>query len=344
MENKEKDTAPAADRVALSGEPGRGPVVRERRYRRKVHAGLVRLRRRRLRQRRFVLSLFVAVCALVGLWAAEELRPESAAVERAVAPVTGERLLPPAPDGDLEARIRAIAEIYPGEFGVVVRDPRTGETAGLNPDQTFTAASLAKLPVLLALYGEAADGRLDLEEKIVMEAQDVQLYGAGVLQNYPVGHEMTLRECAELLIKESDNTAWVMLERRLGRERIEHEIESLKLSGTDYAALTTTPEDVLRMLEAIADPDHTTPELSAEMLAYMTDTAYERRIPEPLPKDVRVAHKVGTLNDTRSDAAIVFRQPGDKVDYMIVVIASGGTERSATDAIRRISLSAYEAL
>jgi beta-lactamase class A len=55
-----------------------------------------------------------------------------------------------------------------------------------------------------------------------MQASDVQAYGTGVLykhpNKYPVGYTMTLRECARLLIKESDNTAWKMLDRYLGRD------------------------------------------------------------------------------------------------------------------------------
>jgi beta-lactamase class A len=34
-----------------------------------------------------------------------------------------------------------------------------------------------------------------------MQASDVQAYGTGVLYTYPVGHTITLRECARLLIK-----------------------------------------------------------------------------------------------------------------------------------------------
>ena len=36
---------------------------------------------------------------------------------------------------------------------------------------------------------------------------------------YPVGYTMTLRECARFMIKESDNTAELMLNRYLGEKR-----------------------------------------------------------------------------------------------------------------------------
>jgi beta-lactamase class A len=52
-----------------------------------------------------------------------------------------------------------------------------------------------------------------------MRTSDVWAEGTGVLYRYPVGHTMTLRECARFLIKESDNTAEDMLNRYLGRRR-----------------------------------------------------------------------------------------------------------------------------
>jgi hypothetical protein len=59
-----------------------------------------------------------------------------------------------------------------------------------------------------------------------MQASDAQAYDTGVLFTYPVGCTMTLRELVHhdparivrFLIKKSDNTAWKMLDRYLGRD------------------------------------------------------------------------------------------------------------------------------
>jgi beta-lactamase class A len=96
---------------------------------------------------------------------------------------------------------------------------------------------------------------------------------------------MTLRECAEFMIKESDNTAEVMLNRFLGEEEIEAQLRSIGARSTSYwMPNTTTPNDILLVLRAIADPSYTSPELSAEMLDIMTNTSFEDRLPQPLPK------------------------------------------------------------
>ena len=70
--------------------------------------------------------------------------------------------------------------------------------------------------------------------------------GTGVLYRYPAGTTMTLRECARFLIKESDNTAEVMLNRYLGEEEIEAELRRVGARSTSYwMPNTTTPGDVV---------------------------------------------------------------------------------------------------
>jgi beta-lactamase class A len=239
-------------------------------------------------------------------------------------------------------------QAYPATYGVVIFDPSTGETVTMGADQRFLAASLNKLPVLMTLYRAAASGAVDLEDKITMQASDVQAYGTGVLYtDYPIGYTMTLRECARFLIKESDNTAWKMLDRYLGRNYIRGELYRVGAYSTQYwIPNTTTPNDVLLMLEKISDPSYTTPDLSAEMLDVMTNTSFEDRVPQPLPEGLKVSHKIGSYGDTFGDAAIVFPEGSHDANdaYYIVVMASDTSEWMASQAMREMSLATYRTL
>jgi beta-lactamase class A len=78
----------------------------------------------------------------------------------------------------------------------------------------------------------------------------------------------------------------------------------------------------------------------------MTDTSFEDRLPQPLPKGTRVAHKIGSYGDIFSDAGIVFPRGsnGTRDAYFIVVIAAGTTEGTARSAIQDMSLTAYRSL
>jgi beta-lactamase class A len=84
---------------------------------------------------------------------------------------------------------------------------------------------------------------------------------------------------------ESGNTAESMLNCYLGEEEIEAELRRIGARSTSYwMPNTTTPNDALLALKAIADPSYTSPELSAEMFDVMTGTAFEDRLPSRCPK------------------------------------------------------------
>jgi len=247
----------------------------------------------------------------------------------------------------LRSELGQIAQAYPATYGVVVFDPSSGERVAMDADRRFLAASLNKLPVLMTLYRAAASGAVDLDDKISMQASDMQAYGTGELYTHPVGHTITLRECARLLIKESDNIAWKMLDRYLGRDYIRAELYRVGARSTEYwLPNTTTPDDVLLVLEKISDPSYTNPDLSAEMLDIMTNTSFEDRLPQPLPEGTRVSHKIGYYGSTFADAGVVFPEGArDARDaYLKVVIASDTSQLASRLATREMSLATYRIL
>ena len=247
----------------------------------------------------------------------------------------------------LRGELKRIAKAYPAAYGVVVFDPSTDESVAMGADQKFVAASLGKLPLLMALYRAAASGQVDLDDKISIQYSDVQAYGTGVLYTYPLGYTMTLRECAEFLIKKSDNTAWKMLDRYLGRDYIRAELYRAGAHSTQYwIPNTTTPNDVLLMLQKISEPSYTTPHLSAEMLDLMANTDFEDRLPQPLPEGTRVSHKIGYYGSTFADAGAVFPEGSrDAKDaYFIVVMASETSEFASRAATQEMSLATYRIL
>jgi beta-lactamase class A len=304
------------------------------------------------RRRRWIVFLLFLACLLGLLGLTVLFAPEEEPISRVKLPAVEAQPAPPelSPQGTsriLRTKLEQVAAEYPGTYGVVVFDPSSGKTVALNADDRFLAASLTKLPVLFTLYRAAARGEVDLDDEISMLSSDVQAYGTGVLYTRRVGYTMTLRECAEFMIKESDNTAWVMLNRYLGRENIEAELYDIGARSTEYwIPNTTTPNDVLLMLKAIADPSYTNPELSAEMLDLMTDTSFEDRLPQPLPHGTRVAHKIGSYGDTFSDAGIVFPEGshGTEDAYFIVVIAGDTIEWTARSGIQDMSFTTYQVL
>jgi beta-lactamase class A len=275
--------------------------------------------------------------------------PAIASVDR---PTSAKPPQPPAPERaqaveELRSKLSVISQSHAGTHGVMVFDPYTGKTVSLNADRPFVAASLSKLYALLTLYRAASRGELSLDDKITMRSSDVWAYGTGVLYKHPVGYTMTLRECAKFMIKESDNTAELLLNRYLEEEKIEAELHRIGADSTRYwhPINTTTPNDILLVLKKIADPSYTSPQLSAEMLELMTNTSFEDRLPQPLPQETRVAHKIGSYESTYSDAGIVFPEEsgGKGQEYYIVAFCEGAAQEEAIETIRDVSLATYQA-
>ena len=339
----------------------RGRLASRRRMdryaRRKARAVKYRLRLRRL----IVLTalLFAGIGLYLLLAPAEDPEPMATVVQPDLSsppslpdsPAGPERSEPPIQPGEpamdpaaLEARIGEIAAYYGGTYGVVIHDPTSGERVSLGADDTFFAASIGKLPTLLSLYESAATGEVDLNDEISIYPSEVQSYGTGILHNWPIGSTLTLRECAYYLMNQSDNTAWVMLTRYLGLDEIQADLWNIGANDTAYwDPNTTTASDVLLMLEKVTDPSFTSPELYQEVLASMTGTDFEDRIPAGLPPDVRVAHKIGSYESSFSDAGIVFHKgpDGNERHYFIVVLTAGVGETTARVAIQEISAAAH---
>jgi beta-lactamase class A len=275
--------------------------------------------------------------------------PAIASVDR---PTSAKPPQPPAPERaqaveELRSKLSVISQSHAGTHGVMVFDPYSGKAVSLNADRPFVAASLSKLYALLTLYRAASRGELSLDDKITMRSSDVWAYGTGVLYKHPVGYTMTLRECAKFMIKESDNTAELMLNRYLEEEKIEAELHRIGADSTRYwhPINTTTPNDILLVLKKVADPSYTSPQLSAEMLELMTNTSFEDRLPQPLPEETRVAHKIGSYESTFSDAGIVFPEEsgGNGQEYYIIAFCEGAAQEEAIETIRDVSLATYQA-
>jgi beta-lactamase class A len=138
-----------------------------------------------------------------------------------------------------------------------------------------------------------------------------------------------------------------MLNRYLGEKKIEAELHRVGADSTRYWSPinTTTPNDIMLVLKKIDDPSYTSPRLSDDMLDLMTDTSFEERLPRPLPEETRIAHKIGSYENTFSDAGIVFPGGSDSgQEYYIVVLSEGDAEGEAIGTIQDISLATYQAL
>ena len=81
---------------------------------------------------------------------------------------------------------------------------------------------------------------------------------------------------------------------------------------------------------------------SREMLAILSGQTHNSLLPVPLPPDVKIAHKTGSLHDTLDDVGIVYH---DEEPYVIAVMTTQLSDlEDGRRFIHRVSRIAYDQL
>jgi len=246
----------------------------------------------------------------------------------------------PTPTPKFEKEIGEIKNLVKGlkgTYGVFVQDLATGESYGINQDEVFTAASLIKLPVLLTLFKEVEAGNINLETKYTLKNSD-KVGGAGSMQNKPAGTVYTYRQMAELMGKQSDNTAFNVFVKILGKEKIQKVIDDLGMKKTSFAENETTPKDIGLFFYKLYKENVLIRKDRDELLSFLTNTIWEDRIPAGLPTGTKVAHKIGTEVGVISDAGIVFSQK----PFILVILSEEVLEKEAKEVLPKIAKLVWE--
>lgn len=234
-------------------------------------------------------------------------------------------------------QIKLLTQDLRGIYGVYVYQLGTDHQYGLNQEQVFPAASLMKLPVMITAYQQQEAGKLDLKTEYQLQQKDIR-GGAGILQNKALGSSYSYRQLAEYMAQYSDNTANQVLTQILGVEKIQQTIDSIGMSNTSFKDYTTTPQDMGLLFRKLYQTEALDQESSQEILEFLTQTAFEERIPAGIPEGTRVAHKIGTEIGVYSDVGIVFAKP----PFILVILTEAIRESEAKEVLPQITTTIWE--
>ena len=241
----------------------------------------------------------------------------------------------------LRREISAFIATRPQRFGIYFKDLTTGQEWGINADEPFPAASTVKVPIALYVNDLVAKGRLKWSDRVRFDKAVDMAGGAGVLQYDGIdGQTYSLRVLTNLLITISDNVAWRMLTRHLGKDNIAAFMRSLGGKTVFPGGQNvSTARDMGVYMQAVLDFARRHPELGERLLDDLTHTIWHVGLPGRLPPDLRVAHKEGDISGVADDVGVVFsRRP-----YILAVMSKGvpDVDTGFTD-IARISKMVYD--
>lgn len=250
----------------------------------------------------------------------------------------------------LAPKLARLANQTPGMVAITVVDLRTGSGIGINADANLPAASVIKIPVMVEVFRQAAIGKFSMSRTVSLRDADRD-DGYGDLSDAHWGSQYTVWELLWAMITESDNTAANMLIRLVGRRSVNETMSGLGLDQTwlgdyirsdgDVRALRTSANDMTRLLWMITAHQVVNAQACDLMLQILEAQQHNSLLPQPLPRDVRIAHKTGTLHDTLNDVGIVDLAGAP---YIICALTTHLSDLSAGEKfIRNASLLTYNA-
>ncbi|MGB2629405.1 MAG: serine hydrolase [Candidatus Acidiferrum sp.] len=220
-------------------------------------------------------------------------------------------------------------------------------------DDSFHAASTMKVPVMIELFHQVQQGKLDLNDKIPIHVEFHSIVDGSVYRLNPAddselllydaqGETRTLSQLCDLMITVSSNLATNLLIEKLGVENIQATTEMLNANGMkvlrgveDSKAFekglnnTTTARALQILMTAIADGKAVNPSSSQQMIQILEHQKFNEGIPRGLPEGMRVAHKTGEITRIHHDAAIVYAAR----PFVLVILVRGLVELRDSSAV-----------
>ena len=253
----------------------------------------------------------------------------------------------------LGAEIEKIAGSHDGVMGVAIKDLTTGEEILINDQLNFPTGSSIKIPILIELHKQAAEGKYKLTDQRWVERQD-KVGGGGVIINFgDHTSQLSLSDLATLMIVLSDNTATNMLIDQVGMANVNRTLDELGLKQIrlrrkmiDQAASargdenTATPREAMALMEKLYRGQVVNKQLSDDALKILK-IRKNSPIPRLLPDRVEIANKPGGIEGVACDWAVVF-VPNRPYAIAVMTTSNGPNSEAADEAIAKVSKLAYD--
>jgi beta-lactamase class A len=152
----------------------------------------------------------------------------------------------------LEAQIRARLDSLPAQSSFYAKRLSDGREVAIRADAPMNTASVIKIPVMILAFRDAEAGRLNLEERHTIRAEELRR-GSGLLQTFAVGLQPTYRDIIMQMIITSDNTATDIMIAKVGLARVNRMLDSL---GYRETRLRMSVGETFRQVFVAADPKY----------------------------------------------------------------------------------------
>lgn len=266
----------------------------------------------------------------------------------------------------LQTRLQNQIKAFPqATVAVAYQNLSNHDVLFINEKEMMHAASTMKVPVMIEVFKQADEGKIDLRDSLLVKNEfrsivDSSLYSMDIGEDSDesiynrIGQKMSVYDLTYQMITVSSNLATNLLIDLVGANNVmqtmaeigAHNIRVLR-GVEDMKAYqaglnnTTNAYDLMLIISAIAKKTIVTPAACDQMLEILSQQKFREKIPGLLPADVRVANKTGSITAIDHDCAIVY--PPDGNPYVLIVLTKGIEDHEqAHKLIARISKIIYE--
>jgi len=268
----------------------------------------------------------------------------------------------------LESQINEMFNSVNGDFALAFKLlDKNQESILINADEMFHAASTMKTPVMIEAYRQDAESKINLEDSIVVKNSfksivDGSTYSMDIGRDSGdkmydrIGKKATYYELVYDMIINSSNLATNIVIEQIDAKNVMKTMDQLGaktikvLRGVeDMKAFDlgmnneTSANDLMVIYEHIVKGTAVSPASDSNMIKILLDQRHKSIIPKKLPKDIKVAHKTGSITGVFHDSGVVFLPDGRK--YVLVILSKNvKSPEKAKEMMSDISKMLYEYL
>ncbi|MDD2823415.1 MAG: class A beta-lactamase-related serine hydrolase [Candidatus Daviesbacteria bacterium] len=233
-----------------------------------------------------------------------------------------------------------------GNYSVVIKNLKTGESYFKNESNLYETGSLYKLWVMAVAYKKIQEGTLpkdelladdipNLNHKFGIGPEDAELTSGSI--------DMTVTEAIKQMITISHNYAALLLTDKIKVTSVESFLKENGFNSSSVGKGTDVPKssasDIASFWEKLYKGELADQASTAEMLDILKAQTFDDGLPKYLPEQAILANKTGDIGWFKHDSGIVFSEKGD---YIIVVMSESESPTGAQDRIALISKAVYE--
>jgi len=237
----------------------------------------------------------------------------------------------------LDSRVRSEITAFKGKVSLFAKNLETGQTYAYGGDDRVRTASTIKIAVMIEAFARVAEGRAKWTDELVL-TKAARYGGSGVLPELSDGLRLTLRDCVNLMMVVSDNTATNMVLDYLTTDSVNTRMKSLGYKDTlimrriggggesregkesdnkRFGRGSTTPHEMVRILEQLDRGEIVNKSASKEMIDLMKREQARYAIARTA-WETPMASKYGALDRLRGCVALVYSKRG-KIAIAITV-------------------------